>query len=202
MQNAKHEKTTTTLITLMLVMSAGLIATQYVIAESAHASHGTLKTFQTGDLQYICHDNLSDLDYEKIVPCTEFGKAATTWSDAISSLNITDANLPAEITVYSGTFMMDNISAKMTPLATDTDLKHALIKFSTKHKWGDGTDWLHILFGRYDFQTIALHELGHALGLDHDNSSPLMKNGLNVGEVQRTVPAHDKNAVQERFGDL
>lgn len=199
MQNVKKKKTTTMLtVSFTLLLMTCMITIQY--DKLAHASHGTLNTFQTGNIQYMCNDNLSKLDYERIDPCKEFGKSTTTWSTAISNLNITNASSNAEITVFSGKIMKEDATAEMMQYPSKDSVQHATIKFSLKIKWGDGTYWLHVL-SRHDFQTVALHEMGHALGLDHDSNSSLMKERYSIWEVQRTIPSHDKSAVQEKFGN-
>ena len=170
-------------------------------AAPVHAEHGTLATFQSGDIKYMCNKSLSDLDYEQIITCTEFGKASATWSTAISNLDLTNASSNAKITVSSKMFMDSMIRGMMIPHTYNGELRHATIEFSTNHKWGDSTNWWHVLSIRHDFQTIALHELGHALGLNHTENSPLMKMNHPHWEVQRTIPTHDKNAVQEKFRD-
>lgn len=192
----KFTKTAIILTTSITLLITFMIPVTYMTP--AHASHGTLKTFQSGDIQYRCHSNLQDINYERIIPCKEFGKAASTWSAAISNLDITNASTNAEITVFSGSFN-DKTQAEAVPYTNSKYADHATIQFSTKYGWGDNTYIWHIF--RYDFQTVSLHELGHVLGLDHDANSPLMKNSIGFTDTQRTIPVHDKNAVQEKFGD-
>lgn len=170
MQNVTENSTITLTISFTLLLTCMIVVGH---TEPIHADHGTLPTFQTGDPKYRCQNNLENLNYERIVPCTEFGKAASTWSDAVSNLNITSSNSNREIIVYA-TEHMDEAIGNMIPFPATGDLKKAFISFSTKHKWGDNTYWLHLL-SRYDFQTTALHELGHVLGLNHDRNSDLMQ---------------------------
>ena len=49
------------------------------------------------------------------------------------------------------------------------------------------------LYGPKDFTSIALHELGHALGLEHDpDPTSVMFPALRSGEVKRTLSNSDK----------
>jgi hypothetical protein len=45
------------------------------------------------------------------------------------------------------------------------------ITFLTGWNWYTGTDMTAINVNQYDYQTIATHELGHAIGLEHSPSS-------------------------------
>jgi hypothetical protein len=59
----------------------------------------------------------------------------------------------------------------------------------------------------FDFESVAIHEFGHALGLPHDTTdeqSVMWHQGLSVGRVNRALSASDKgrlkDVVRERYG--
>lgn len=183
--------------TILMIVSMG-----YIIP--VDASHGTKTTFGNGMLQYKCDNSLNNLDVESINPCVEFGVSASIWSNDVPKLYIskTTQTSRAEIIVLAGEVRLGG-SAISEPDKDSLDENGKVtlneITFSTSKKWGTQTDdWWHN-FLRHDFQTIALHELGHALGLAHDNDSNLMKTYTASWDVQRTIPAHDLSTVKEKF---
>ena len=187
----------------LLAMSATILMLASVVTVgnfmTADASHGKLKTFPNGNVDYFCYGNLSDLNTAKINPCSEFGKAANTWN-AIRNVDIDKTRKigQSEIDVLSAT-LKDKVVAVMTvDEKTRTHNLEVSITFNTKKQWGDSTDWWHKTH-RHDFQTTSLHELGHTLSLDHDKKSKLMKPSLATWDVERSIPSHDKNTVKVKF---
>jgi hypothetical protein len=58
--------------------------------------------------------------------------------------------------------------------------------------WYAGEDPANVGASQFDFQTIVTHELGHALGLGHnDNSSSVMHDELSSGTARRTITQSD-----------
>jgi hypothetical protein len=74
---------------------------------------------------------------------------------------------------------------------TDADLV-----FNPDSIWADGA-----IFGYYDFESVVLHELGHVLGLDHEDRGPAVMNSyLGDGETVRTLYADDLAGLDALYG--
>ncbi len=53
---------------------------------------------------------------------------------------------------------------------------------------------------RYDLRSVLLHELGHALGLDHSGSGNVMQPFLDTGEMLRTLSSDDIAGMRALYG--
>jgi predicted Zn-dependent protease len=66
------------------------------------------------------------------------------------------------------------------------------IDFNSAKTWNNGTT--------YDLQTVALHEIGHALGLDHSTVGPSAVMWPSYTGVKRTLSADDIAGIQAIYG--
>lgn len=81
--------------------------------------------------------------------------------------------------------------------------KRKVITFSSEANWGTG-GWLARIFAahKWDLRTFALHELGHALGLDHqpyEGDSIMVPSPEDVGIISRPSP-RDAARLQAIYG--
>jgi parallel beta-helix repeat protein len=71
------------------------------------------------------------------------------------------------------------------------------ITFLRGWDWYDGADTNAIGADQYDYQTIAMHELGHAIGLAHSpDTFSAMNAALGTGVTRRTFTAEDLERVE------
>lgn len=67
--------------------------------------------------------------------------------------------------------------------------------------WYYGADATQIGASQYDFQTVATHELGHAIGLGHStDANSVMYPYLSAGEVHRALTAADLSIIDTESG--
>ncbi|KAG6578620.1 Metalloendoproteinase 3-MMP, partial [Cucurbita argyrosperma subsp. sororia] len=65
-----------------------------------------------------------------------------------------------------------------------------------KETWGRGVPFL-----RYDLESVALHEIGHALGLAHSNiKDAVMWPHMNFGVQKTHLHDDDLNAIRAIYG--
>src|SRR5262249_38839997 len=67
--------------------------------------------------------------------------------------------------------------------------------------WYAGSDTAAIGAGQYDFETVLVHELGHALGLGHSaTAGSVMYPTLDAGAVNRSLATADLNVADSDTG--
>lgn len=76
------------------------------------------------------------------------------------------------------------------------DLAQMVIYFNDSYLWGTDESG-----SKYDIETVAIHEIGHALGLTHspDGIESVMTGNTDMGEVLRTLSAWDIAQVESIY---
>lgn len=141
----------------------------------------------------------------------------TTWTNAtkagMTAWNSVSSDKPMSCTSngsssnndISATLKSDNYIAKMFPSTSYSTVygnvfNSADIVFNTKHSFAVGQ-----VSGKYDIQSVATHELGHALGIAHchddpnshvsgDTSYTMYNYSYTNSIAPRTLTTYDKNA--------
>jgi hypothetical protein len=76
--------------------------------------------------------------------------------------------------------------------ATTGDIRECDMRFSSAIPWYTGTGIPPST--QYDWQSVAIHEMGHCLGLGHQNGitpPPVMASTFRAGEIRRALTADD-----------
>lgn len=69
------------------------------------------------------------------------------------------------------------------------DIRHVVIEIDAQRKWSQDTV---IASDAVDLESVFLHELGHALGLDHSrHPEAALRAGIKPGQMRRTLHADD-----------
>jgi hypothetical protein len=73
------------------------------------------------------------------------------------------------------------------------DIRHVVIEIDGHRKWSRDID---VSPDALDLESVLLHELGHALGLDHSrNSEAIMRAGIKPGQTRRSLHEDDLSGV-------
>jgi predicted Zn-dependent protease len=129
--------------------------------------------------------------------------AANTWNAAGARFQFTFLE-----TACNSNPRRDNVNqigwipADVYPAATyvwksGTTILESDTTFNDQYKWSVATP---TPSDSVDIQTVALHELGHALGLDHAPAPAIMQPSVDYGEQRRVLDTDDKNGIVKIYG--
>lgn len=135
------------------------------------------------------NDTLSSIDYRydgaTTISCTAFdGTQAVYWSSASCNAACGSPYLACATWWYSG-----------------VDLIHFDVEFNDNESWAIGA-----VSGKYDIQSVAVHEAGHTLGLDHPKDCAQVmgvvsstQGCLAPGTTKRNLGTGDQNGVRALY---
>jgi len=135
-------------------------------------------------------------------------KAFSIWADnsnfPIKKFRLAARNEPSDVDVAwvaagaAGSPLLDENVAHCDspPCAPGDGVRHLLFRV------GDGVQWFSSAGTYYDFEAVALHELGHLIGLDHNPLSNIMQSTFDTGPVpsRYIVKKVDTDAIDQLYG--
>lgn len=160
----------------------------------AMASHDGA-TWTQGAQEFYCKSNLDDIGNLYVQPCTDFGTAADEWNDISSSTWDLTESPSSEIDIGTASWGTSGEVAITVTLGIG-NIWTAWMDFNDDYTFGSGAS----PSGAYDYRTVAAHEIGHLLYLDHDTShSTSIMHGHDTNVVERSPKSHDIAAIQGMY---
>jgi len=103
-----------------------------------------------------------------------------------------DDGVLIEVVVVLEGWKYGSVIAAHTAIDSDPyegDIRHVIIEIDGRRKW---TEDVEISPEALDLESVLLHELGHASGLDHSrNSEAIMRAGIKPGQTRRNLHEDD-----------
>lgn len=91
----------------------------------------------------------------------------------------------------------DYFLAQASMMISGNKIIEADIVFNDRYLWATGS---YIPSGSYDVESVALHELGHVLGLDHYYAPAIMQGTIGSGVKRRALTTDDINGILALYG--
>ncbi len=146
-------------------------------------------------VRYNINENTSDVMTERGAVTGAMG----SWSDLNTSglklvyngsTGVTSSGFDGQNNIYWQTATQNGT------LATATTWYSGSTTFETDINFNDAYDWF-TNGGTFDIETVALHELGHCVGLGHD--SGIM--APNYSGIRRSIDTDSRNGFYEMYGE-
>ena len=188
------KKDITTFFAIAVLSAMILINT----VNSVEAAHNWFQPIWASALHtYDCKNSLNNLNSSYIDECDDLQNAADVWNRIVNS----DWDLTGSI---GGTIAIGSANLDTGTLATTTNtvtnrdvITDSLLNFNTDYTWTDSN----IATSRYDYESVAIHEFGHMLQLQHEpfNTNSPMYGSLTEDTVKRTLVQHDIDVIRDMY---
>lgn len=178
-----------TVVTALFVISGGL--------ETVFGDHTrNTATWQT-DMTFDIHSTLNHISHASFTPATDFEDSADIWNDVSSSWwDFTRDDSDGDIDIKSrGMGWFTSTLAITNAIQSEGTMSWAQVTFNSDKDFRDvliSTGWF-----SYDYETVAIHEIGHVAGIRHHTStsgSPMVLY-IPANHVDRTLNSHDVSTI-------
>jgi len=188
----KNNYLTTILAMTVLVTVVGTSQLQ-----PADAVHNWFQPkWATSSHTYDCLSSLNNLSTSYINTCDDLQNAADVWNNVVNSDWDLNESGSGEIPIGSQNLATGTI-ALTTTWVTGSTVTQNQLDFNTDHTFTDSN----IATSGYDYESIAVHEIGHSLHLNEEyvNSSSPMYYTIGEDTVRRTLAQHDIDVIRDMY---
>jgi len=191
-------KTTTNSLTILLTISVIAIVGILSTTEVTYAWHDFLTpSWGSATHTYKCFSSLDSLADSYVDECGDLEPSADYWNNvANSNWDLTESS-SGEVDMTGANLGTGSTIARMTPTYSWGTIIDAKIEFNNQKSF---TDAAQTAINAFDWQTVAVHEMGHLLKLNHnsESGSPLYSM-LDYDEVRRALTSHDESVTAGKY---
>lgn len=187
--------TTKNILTSILAITVLTTVVGVSTVSQVDAAHNWLQPkWSSASHTYKCLSNIYDLSVAYVNECTNLANAAGVWNSVSNS----DWSLTYS---SSGSIPIGSANLATGVLATTTvygsPITSATMNFNTDYTFTDSN----IATSGFDYETVAIHEMGHLLHLEHEpfNSSSPMYYNIPEDTVKRTLASHDIDVIRDMY---
>ena len=185
-----------TLSTVILTVSVALVMASGGTGTVLGDHTDNTATWQT-DMTFDIHSTLNHVSHASFTPATDFEDSADVWNNVASSWwDFTRDDSDGDIDIKSrGMGWFTSILAITNAIQSDGTMSWAQVAFNSDKDFRDArtsTGWL-----SYDYETVAIHEIGHVAGIRHHTStsgSPMVSY-IPANHIDRTLNPHDISTI-------
>lgn len=187
--------TKTKTLTTILAITVLTAVIAFNATNTADAAHNWFKPkWSSASHTYDCDSTLSNLSTSYIDECDDLQNAADVWNNVSNSDWDLNENSSGAIPIGAANLATGTLA---TTTVYGSPITSADMDFNTDYTWTDSN----IATSGYDYESVAVHEMGHLLHLGHEpfNSSSPMYATISEDTVKRTLVSHDIDVIRDMY---